>query len=288
MKIAVTYATDGYKKALRYNLRTATKKGKVDRTIEYSPKSIDDEFRAKNKDILDSPRGGGYWLWKPYCINKALSEIQDGDYLIYLDAAAYYIKPVDCLIQCMEKNNDEIMVFESPLIEKKYVKRDLFVYLNCDEPKFTDTYTCWAGMVLLKKTPSTVAFIAKWLEIAQVRGMITDEANYLGKENYPQYIGHKYDQAVLSLLMKKTYGYFYEDPSQWGLKSHGLGLLLTRNWEIVDSTTRKTEYPMCVIVYRRSHISLLIKFSIYFEVFFPKIYLVILSKLKIIKRTIKG
>ena len=38
----------------------------------YNNDSIDRNFYIKNKNILNSFRGSGYWLWKPYYIYKEL------------------------------------------------------------------------------------------------------------------------------------------------------------------------------------------------------------------------
>jgi hypothetical protein len=37
-------------------------------------------------DVLNLPRGGGYWLWKPLVIQDALSQLPDGSALLYADA----------------------------------------------------------------------------------------------------------------------------------------------------------------------------------------------------------
>ena len=47
----------------------------------------DDIFWNKNKEfILNSSKGYGYWIWKPYLINKELEKMNDGDILVYADA----------------------------------------------------------------------------------------------------------------------------------------------------------------------------------------------------------
>lgn len=39
-------------------------------------------------DVLNLPRGGGYWLWKPLIIQDALSQLADGSVLLYADAGS--------------------------------------------------------------------------------------------------------------------------------------------------------------------------------------------------------
>ena len=81
MIIAVNYADRKFQKAQKLNSRTARQWG-ADRVIEYGPDDIDEVFRRRNKEILDTPRGGGYYLWKPYFYRKAYDELGEGDYLV--------------------------------------------------------------------------------------------------------------------------------------------------------------------------------------------------------------
>lgn len=46
------------KKTQKLNTKTAIKKGKVDRVIEYSPDDLDHKFRERYHDILSQKKGG--------------------------------------------------------------------------------------------------------------------------------------------------------------------------------------------------------------------------------------
>lgn len=83
----------------------------ADRVIEYGPDDIDEAFRRRNKEILDTPRGGGYYLWKPYFYRKAYDELGEGDYLVYIDSGAVYINKIQYLIDCMEQEETPLMIF---------------------------------------------------------------------------------------------------------------------------------------------------------------------------------
>lgn len=124
----------------------------MDKTIVYIPNDIDREFYEKNKDILNIKKGNVLYLWKPYLINKACKELDDGDYLIYTDACSIYINNIQYLIDCMEKEQTDIMVFllENEILERKYTKRDVFILLDCDKPEFTDTPQSIGGYVVKK------------------------------------------------------------------------------------------------------------------------------------------
>ena len=52
----------------------------------YGPEDLSEDFIEKYKDIFKHSRGGGYWIWRPYILRSAINDINDGEYLVYLDA----------------------------------------------------------------------------------------------------------------------------------------------------------------------------------------------------------
>ena len=47
----------------------------IDRILTCHPRDIDQKFYETHKEILDMPKGVGYWLWKPYIILDAMNRI---------------------------------------------------------------------------------------------------------------------------------------------------------------------------------------------------------------------
>ena len=76
MIVAINYADLKFKKAQKFNKATAIHKGKVDEVVSYSPQDIDTLFHDKNSSILKQKRGNGYWLWKPYFIERTLEGLR--------------------------------------------------------------------------------------------------------------------------------------------------------------------------------------------------------------------
>lgn len=220
MIIAINYANEGFQKAQKLNLKTALNWG-ADKTIGYTPKDMDTEFAEKNKDILSAKKGNGYYLWKPYFLNKAYKELRDGDYLIYTDAGSIYVNRIQYLIDCMEQEQVDLMTFslENDKLERRYTKRDALVLMGCDTSEYTDTPQSIGGYVVLKKSPFVEKFLAEDLAYAQDRRIITEEDNTQGLENYPDFVVHRHDQSVWSLMVKKYGLKRFRDPSQFGLKN---------------------------------------------------------------------
>lgn len=221
MIIAINYANKSFSRAQKFNLETARKFG-ADKTIAYTPEDIDATFYEKNREILDAKKGNGYYLWKPYFLNKAFhEELQEGDYLIYTDAGSVFVNPIQYLIDCMEREHVDLMTFslELGMEEKKYNKRDALILMDCDSPQYTDTPQSIGGYVIMKKTPFVEKFLAQDLEYAQDPRIISEMPNTMGKENYPEFIAHRHDQAVWSLMVKKNGLIRFRDPSQFGMRN---------------------------------------------------------------------
>ena len=214
----------------------------VDEVLEYSPQSLDAEFVKKNKFILDQPRGAGYWVWKPYIIKDALSRVKNGDYVFYVDSGAMFVNNPQLLIDTMNKNNVNIMVFGGVLnlLERNWTKRDAFILMDCDEEKYWNSGQIASGYILLKKSPEAENFIDDFLKYAQDPRIITDMPNQLGVENLPGFKENRHDQTIVSLLAKKRNLPVFRDPSQF--RTVGI---------IPDEIIKRSTYPQIVFTHRR-------------------------------------
>ncbi len=247
MIIAVNYADKKFRRAQKLNSRTAGQWG-ADRVIEYGPDDIDETFRRRNREILDTPRGGGYYLWKPYFYRKAYDELGEGDYLVYIDSGAVYINKIQYLIDCMEQEETPLMIFslERERIEKGNTKRDAFVLTGCDEARYTDTPQSIGGYFVCKKAPEVKAYLDEVLHYAQDIRIISDKPNVMGLPDYAEFADHRHDQSVISLMSKK-YGFKrFRDPSQFGM---------TNRYE--TEVERRSTYPQIVDSHRLNAGSLL-------------------------------
>ena len=202
--VAISYANDLYQKQLKVNKKSAIEVGEVDEYYSYGPDDIDPVFREKNKDILNRKRGNGYWLWKPYFINKTMIEkLNYGDYLIYSDSGLLFMNSSHLLVNFLEEQKAKMWTHKLKVQEKLYTKRDAFILMDADTPYYTDTYQYAAGYMIYKKTKFSIKFIQEWLYYCQDSRIITDDPNTMGKDNYHQFRENRHDQTILSLLIKK-------------------------------------------------------------------------------------
>lgn len=193
MIYAMTYYTKDYAGAGQYNLKSALNKGKVDKIIELTEKDIPSDFRKKNSRILSIKKGAGLWLWKPYSVCAALDMIEMGDFLIYSDAATYFVRDIHPLIDEMES---DISVFEMPYIEKEYTKKGVFEALGAKEKdKLSNQIT--GSYIIFKKSRNSLKFVNQWLSYCEKEELMIDNPN--------DDVINRYDQSILSVL-SKTWG----------------------------------------------------------------------------------
>jgi hypothetical protein len=229
----------------------------VDKVISYSPKDIDKGFVEKNANILRCKRGNGYWIWKPYIILQTLENMDDGDYLVYLDSGAFYIKDVRYLIKNMDRDNQYIMAFELPFKERLYTKRDAFVVMGCDDEKYSESNQRMATFIIFRKNAKSLLFVKEWLDYVQMEEVVTDEPNHMGNQNFEGFRDHRHDQSVFSLLSKKHNILAYRDPSQFGRFPRLFYGKLLENIEF-QNTYEKSPYPQIIAEHRCSKVDNLI------------------------------
>lgn len=271
MKIFVTFGTDDYKSACDFACKKAKEKGGFDKIIQYSFRDIDSDFKKNNNRILSIKRGAGLWLWKPYFILKSLEDVaNDGDFVFYCDSGAYFINKVDYILNSMK--NTDIWVSDINLSEKQFTKEDAFNIMDCDDIKYKESPQIQGTFICLKKTQHSIYFVKRWLECCCNYDLICPENVNPGLKNCSEFVAHREDQSILSLLSKKMGIIPHQDPSQRNLTYHGYADF---NDYIYLPTNHKKEYPVCIYIYRGKSPEKYSKIKISFFVFKSYLYAIL-------------
>ncbi len=216
----VNFATPNFYKAQRKLNKSALRFG-VDQCISYNQRLLKKTgLYPKNRAILDQKRGAGYWLWKPFIILETLRSAEDDDIVIYSDSGAEVIAPLDPLVAlCQQKGG--ILLFNVHIPNNKHTnimwtKRDCFVLMDADEPRFHNAEQIAGSPQLYQKNPRSIAFVKEWLDYCTDERVLTDIPNRCGLDNYAEFKDHRHDQSVLSLLAVRHKVETFRDPSQFG------------------------------------------------------------------------
>lgn len=205
----VNYSTLNYRKKQRLNSVTGKFIGRIHEVFSFEDVDIEKTYFDNHCQILNNKKGAGLWLWKPYFISKALSNIEYGDVLVHCDAAAIFIKNINTLVKSLKDSNQDIMFFDLPLLEKEWTKPSLISFFGNKD--FGVTNQISASFFVMIKTKKTEKFIEEWLNLCENPNLLD-----WFEEDKSIFKNHRYDQSILSLLAKKHKFVPFRDPSQYG------------------------------------------------------------------------
>lgn len=156
----------------------------------YGPKDIDTKFYKANKAILDAPRAG-YWLWKPYFIDRELKSLPDNTILLYCDAGVEIVNNINHIIDRM---TGDIFLFGNMWQHVYWCKADVMKAINC----WDSGSQVQASVIMIRNTKFAREFVNEWLTWCTVSGMIDDSPSKC--PNHPEFREHRHDQAILTTL----------------------------------------------------------------------------------------
>jgi hypothetical protein len=218
-KYLVNYSDKTHKNSQKENTNSALSIGGFNEVFSFNFKDLGEEFVSENKTIMSQSRGAGYWMWKPFVIKKALEMINDNDILMYSDSGISFIRNTDELVNIMDNTSEKLLLFELDDIHpnKRWTKRDCFVFMDLDHEPYLSQIQLLASYILMRKNDFVINFINEWLHYAKDYRVITDSANECGLPNYPEFVDHRHDQSILSLLGRKYNIKNIPDVSQFGI-----------------------------------------------------------------------
>ena len=147
--------------------------------------------------MLDARKGGGYWLWKPYLINKIMLDSWNGDYIVYCDSGVEIINNLSDIINAMDQ---DIFLFTNGLQHADWCKADVMEAVNHKQIEHAYNQV-QASVIFIRVTEFSRIFIKEWLLWCQMPGLIDDSPSVLS--NHAQFREHRHDQAVLTCMAYK-------------------------------------------------------------------------------------
>ncbi len=240
-KVLVSFADKKYEGSQKNLTRSAMKNG-IDWFENYTPDSLkysiherEDIFYEKNKFILTQPRGAGYWLWKPYIILETLISLNEGDIVLYSDATVTVISDLSPLFELADKHSIVTFQIGGAHTNKVWTKRECFLLMGADEPKYHNYIQTTASYQLYKNDETSISFLKEYLHYCENPMILTDIRDPY-TEQYSVFKDHRHDQSVLSILSVKHNLKRWRDPSQYGNEDMGIGSYYGR-------VTPESKYP---------------------------------------------
>lgn len=203
--VFLTFADSKYKKSLLRLQNQVNQSRYITNRYFYTEKDLGSDF-TRNFHPWLYRRGYGYWQWKSYLIKKIIDTLVDGDILIWSDVGNIYNmqaeKRLEEYIDRARKSVSGLLVFSQKQIERVWTKADCFDYFGAlENTAITDTPQYWAGCFIVCKNNVSIEIINKWADVAINHfDLITDKHSSLA--NFPDFIEHRHDQSVFSILAK--------------------------------------------------------------------------------------
>ena len=208
----VTYADSNYRGQQILLSNQAKDSAQFDSVIMLTEQDLkSSSYYEKNKSILDRTDEGidgrvkpGFFAWKPWVIHEAFQKIDDNDIVMYIDCGDK-LKNLQQLRGALLKsmNHIDVLLTKGAFKNSQYTKADCFVYMNAFSPKIIHAIQIEAGILVFKKTEFCKTLIRKWARFCMDARIITSDANVCGQENMPDFVEHRWDQSILSILAEK-------------------------------------------------------------------------------------
>lgn len=180
--------------------------GVFDHINIYDPRDIDNEFLTKTSPWINTPRGGGLWLWKSYFLKQTFDKMNINDYCVYADAGCTinpygsnrfkdYLKMID---------ESGVLSFRMDgLDEEQYTTEEIFKHFDIEiNSQVRKSGQIMATILILKKNERSIDLVNRYYDLAiNNSSLFSDINNSIG--NCDRFIDNRHDQSVLSVLRKK-------------------------------------------------------------------------------------
>lgn len=162
------------------------------------------------KQVAYSKRGGGYWIWKPYILHKHLSNLNEGDILVYSDAGCeitndiHTVNSFNDIFHNIQNTNTNMIVNKLPneYTERDWTKGDVLDYYNVyDNNDIINRAQFEGGRIILIKNKKTMDIINQLWNTAKDRPELFDDSSSM-IPNKSGFIENRHDQSNISLLCK--------------------------------------------------------------------------------------
>lgn len=234
----ITYANRTFEIAKQRLLQEAKEFGEFTTIQGYGPDDLSDEFKTKHENILLlPPRGGGYWIWRSEILKDAISKIEEGDYLVYLDAGCK-LNPLGKkrffeYIELLSKSEYGVLSFQMSggpgagnlAPEKKWTIKEIFDYFKIEpDSDIGNSGQYLGGVLILKKNKHLKDYLERFSKCIDEQALLCTDI-YNSKNQATYFKENRHEQSITSILRKIMGSVVIEGDETW-LPPFGKGLSL--------------------------------------------------------------
>ena len=211
-KIFIAYADAALAYSLKRIGRQASKIKVFDEVILYTPADLPDEIKAH--PLMQYSRGGGYWIWKPWLIQKTLREHAPGDIVVYADAGSTLRKSSewDRLFKLMEQYDTLCFQYAETVPEfahwgnactkiNYWTKKRALTFLDeyFHDNAYRENCKVMGGLLFMKNPDNSL--LKCWLDISLSHPeLIVDPTPEEIEDQESGFAYHKHEQSIITSL----------------------------------------------------------------------------------------
>ena len=252
-RIFIAYADAALAYSLKRIGRQARRLQIFDEVILYTPADLSEEI--KTHPLMQYRRGGGYWIWKPWLIQKTLREHTSGDIVVYADAGSTLRKSPEWerLFGLMDRYDTLCFQYAETVPEfarwgnactriKYWTKKSALTYLDnyFHDPGYRENCKVMGGLLFMKNPDNSL--LRQWLDITLNHPeLIVDPTEEEMKDQEPGFAYHKHEQSIITALayydetvrmIPETYEKYAPDTFAWASRCRAANFWEYLPWAI--------------------------------------------------------
>lgn len=212
----ITYGNDKFKSSKERIVEEAKEFGEFKSIRKYGPEDLPNDFVRSYKEILLMGRGGGYWIWRPLIILMALKDIEENDFLVYLDAGCKLNTNGKSrfkeYIRKLKESEYGIMSFQmsgkvgSGKLEKEnnWTCKEIFKYFNIDpNSDIGESGQYLGGILIMRKNKHLIKILEEVVNV--LKNDVNLFTDYYKKGQHKEFKENRHEQSITSII-RKIYG----------------------------------------------------------------------------------
>lgn len=202
----ITYGDRKYDKSKKRITEEARSSGWFDTVAAYGPEDLSPAFCEEFKAVLTRARGGGYWSWKFDLIPRMLEQIDEGDFLVYVDSGCHINRRGEerfkQYLQLLKESEYGVLSFQMSFVERQWTTKQILQAFDVAIDSDIATSGQYVGGILvIQKNAHSVELYNRCLEVFQKNPLlITDHYNKIDQESY--FRDNRHDQSIQSIAKK--------------------------------------------------------------------------------------
>ena len=203
----VSYASGQYTKNIIWNKLFVSFFLRPDRHFFFTKKDlVKSSIYGKNKKLLDSKIGGGYWAWKPWAILQAMEHASAGDVVIYQDCGfglkyKNFVRPNNVVDYALKHGSMPGVFVPIHGENAKWTHDNCFRLMGCDQSEYFESPQVEASISAWCVNDKNKSFVAEWLSYCLDISVVGNSRAI--EESNDFFIHHRHDQSVLTNLVIK-------------------------------------------------------------------------------------